>query len=55
MNKHSKLSAYIWQQNVLRSYEVINTYAKQFGKKIINATNGGRLNIFPRKKLSEII
>jgi hypothetical protein len=37
-----------------RDYRLMATYLEQRGTQIYNATNGGMLDVFPRKSLNEI-
>ena len=52
---HNELTEKIWQKNLFQSYEVVLDYCIRKGINIVNCTDGGELEIFPRANYCEII
>ena len=44
-----------YADNQLKSYELYKTFAEKHGCKIVNATRGGKLEVFERRNLDEVL
>ncbi len=52
-NKHNQTSEKRWIENALASYEIVQRYAKTKNITILNATDGGNLDVYKRVVLED--
>lgn len=53
--EHTGESERCWQTNVFTAYGVVRTFAEERGVRILNATEGGMLEVFDRVSLQSVL
>lgn len=54
-NTHTAQSERRWVENTLQAYAVVARHARRRGVRIVNATPGGRLELYPRVPLPRVL